>query len=171
MFFLVLALFLLVCGGLVVLTTQNLSTSVHLVFYSWQTPAIPVALWIVGAFLLGTLLLYLISVASAVDDRREIAALQKHISELEAEKARSLSLEPAKVPISPLASGSPQISARPTKVPTSPLTLGSAQIPAKPIKPSTGPLQLSSPFMPMPGIYASPQNNGVSALPAPDSYQ
>src|SRR5437762_875681 len=65
MFFVVLALFLLICGGLVVLTVQNLSTPVHLVFYTWHTPAVPVALWIVGAFLLGTLLLYLISVTSA----------------------------------------------------------------------------------------------------------
>jgi uncharacterized integral membrane protein len=96
MFFLVLALLLLVCGSLVVLTTQNLATSVQFVFYSWHTPAIPVALWIVGAFLLGALLLYLISVVSAVDDWHELNALRKRIAELEEEKMQSLSRGPAK---------------------------------------------------------------------------
>jgi hypothetical protein len=32
-------------------------------------------------------------------------------------------------------------------------------------------LQLSSSYIPMPGIYTSPQNNGASALPMPDSRQ
>jgi len=171
MFFLVLALFLLVCGGLVVLTTQNLSTPVHLVFYSWRTPAIPVALWIVGAFLLGTLLLYLISVASALDDRRELRSLRKRVSELEEEKMRSQSSGPARVPASPPVSGSPQVSTGPARIPTSPLASGNPHIPARPTRTSTGPLQLSSSYIPMPGIYTSPQNNGASALPMPDSRQ
>src|SRR6266566_944882 len=111
MFFVVLALFLLICGGLVVLTVQNLSTPVPLVFYTWHTPTAPVALWIVGAFLLGTLLLYLISVASALDDRRELRKLRKRVSELEEEKRQSLSQGLIRVPTPPLASGGPQVPA------------------------------------------------------------
>jgi len=171
MFFLVLALFLLVCGGLAVLTTQNLSTPVRLVFYSWHTPAIPVALWIVGAFLLGTLLLYLISVASALDDRRELRALHKRVSELEEEKMRSQSSGPVGVPASPLVPSNPQVSVGPTRAPTLPLASSNPHIPARPTRTSTGPLQLSSSYIPMPGIYTSPQNNGASALPTQDSRQ
>jgi len=152
MFFLVLALFLLICGGLVVLTVQNLSTPVHLVFYSWHIPAVPVALWIVGAFLLGTLLLYLISVTSALDDRRELRKLRKRISELEEEKRRSLPLGPARVPTLPLMPGSPQVPVGPTKAPT-------------------GPSQPPSSFIPMPGMHTPPQNGGASVLPIPDSRQ
>ena len=152
MFFVVLVLFLLICGGLVVLTVQNLSTPVHLVFYTWHTPTAPVALWIVGAFLLGTLLLYLISVASALDDRRELRKLRKRVSELEEEKMRSLSLGPARVPTSPLASGDPQVPVGPTRV-------------------SAEPLELPSSFIPMPGIHTSPPNSGASALPMPDFRQ
>jgi len=167
MFFLVLTLFLLICGGLVVLTTQNLSNPIHLVFYSWHTPAIPIALWIVGAFLLGTLLLYLISVVSALDDRRELRKLRKRVSELEEEKMRSLSLGPARVPTSSPASGSPQPPAGPARVPTLPLMPGGPQVPVGP----TGPLQPPSSFIPMPGMHTPPQNGGASALPIPDSRQ
>ncbi len=193
MFFVVLVLFLLICGGLVVLTVQNLSTPVHLVFYTWHTPTAPVALWIVGAFLLGTLLLYLISVASALDDRRELRKLRKRVSELEEEKMRSLSLGPARVPTfptsplasgdpqipagprriptSPLASGDPQIPAGPRRIPTSPLASGDPQVPVGPTRVSAEPLELPSSFIPMPGIHTSPPNSGASALPMPDFRQ
>ncbi len=192
MFFVVLALFLLICGGLVVLTVQNLSTPVHLVFYTWHTPAAPVALWIVGAFLLGTLLLYLISVASALGDRRKLRKLRKRVSELEEEKMRSLSLGPVRAPTSPPASGDPQIPMGPVRAPTSPLTpsgpqapmgprrvptsplgLGTdgPQVPMGPTRVLTEPLELPSSFIPMPGIHTSPPNSGASALPMPDFRQ
>jgi uncharacterized integral membrane protein len=189
MFFVVLALFLLICGGLVVLTVQNLSTPVPLVFYTWHTPTVPVALWIVGAFLLGTLLLYLISVASALDDHRELRKLRKRVSELEEEKMRSLSLGPARIPTSPLASGDPQIPVGPARIPTPPLPSGDPQIlagprriptsplgldpqvPVGPTRVSTEPLELPSSFIPMPGIHTSPPNSGASALPMPDFRQ
>ena len=171
MFFVVLVLFLLICGGLVVLTVQNLSTPVHLVFYTWHTPTAPVALWIVGAFLLGTLLLYLISVASALDDRRELRKLRKRVSELEEEKMRSLSLGPRRIPTSPLASGDPQIPAGPRRIPTSPLASGDPQVPVGPTRVSAEPLELPSSFIPMPGIHTSPPNSGASALPMPDFRQ
>jgi uncharacterized integral membrane protein len=172
MFFLVLALFLLTCGGLVVLTVQNLSTPVHLVFYTWHTPVVPMVLWIVGAFLLGTVLLYLISVASALEDHRELRELRKRVSKLEEEKRQSQSQGPIRVSTPPLALGGPQVPAELARVPISPPVSSNLQIPARPTMTSTGQLQLSSsPFIPMPGIPTSPQNSGVSALPTPDSRQ
>jgi len=163
MFFVVLVLFLLICGGLVVLTVQNLSTPVHLVFYTWHTPTAPVALWIVGAFLLGTLLLYLISVASALDDRRELRKLRKRVSELEEEKMRSLSLGPRRIPTSPLASGDPQIPAGPRRIPTSPLASGDPQVPAGPRRIPTSPLASGDPQIP-----AGPRRIPTSPLASGD---
>jgi uncharacterized integral membrane protein len=185
MFFVVLALFLLICGGLVVLTIQNLPTPVQFVFYTWHTPVTPAIFWIVGAFLLGALLFYLMLVVSARDDRRELRKLRKRVSELEEEKARSLSLGPARapapgdpqalagpprMPTSPPASGGPQVPMGPRRIPSSPLGLD-AQIPMQPTGAPVEQLELSSPFMPMPGIYPSPPNSGASTLPMPDFRQ
>jgi uncharacterized integral membrane protein len=83
MFFLILLLFLLVCGGLAALTIFNFATQVHIVFLSWQSPDLPIGLWMLMAFFLGALLLYFVSVTSAWADRREIRKLRKHNLELQ----------------------------------------------------------------------------------------
>jgi uncharacterized integral membrane protein len=83
MFFLILLLFLLVCGGMAALTILNFSTQVHIVLLSWQSPDLPIGMWILIAFFLGALLLYFVSVASAWSDRREIKKLRKHVLELQ----------------------------------------------------------------------------------------
>ncbi|GCE13439.1 LapA family protein [Tengunoibacter tsumagoiensis] len=83
MFYLVL-LFLLVFGGvLTVVAVDNLSTPVHVSLLLWATPDLPIGLWIVTAFLLGALLLYIVSAISAWHERREIRKLRKRIGQLE----------------------------------------------------------------------------------------
>ena len=103
MFFLVLLLFLLVCGGLAVLTIFNFATQVHLVFMSWHSPDLPIGMWMLITFFVGALLLYLVSIVSAWADRREIKklrkrnlALQQQILELQQQAI--LSRPPAFVP-------------------------------------------------------------------------
>ena len=83
MFVLILLLFILVGGICAVITVENLTTPVHLTLFGWQTPDIPVGLFILSAFLLGALLLYLVSFLSAWNDKRELKNLHKRISELE----------------------------------------------------------------------------------------
>ena len=91
----ILILFLLICGGLAIVTALNLSTQVHLSLFTWQTPDLPVGFWVMAAFFLGALLLYLVSVASALGDRREIKTLRKRIAELE-----QLPASASKIPMS-----------------------------------------------------------------------
>jgi len=83
MFYLILVLFLLVCGGLAVLTVLNFTTQVHIVLFSWRSPDLPIGMWILLAFFLGALLLYLVSLVSAWSDRRKIKKLQKNVAELQ----------------------------------------------------------------------------------------
>src|SRR5690348_17208274 len=90
-FYLLLLIFLLIGGGLALITWQNLSGSVQLVFFNWHTPHLPAGLWLIGCFLLGALLLYLISTLSALRERRELKELRKRVAELEQEKAQAQS--------------------------------------------------------------------------------
>lgn len=96
MFYLILLLFLLVCGGLAVLTILNFTTQVHVVLFSWQSPDLPIGMWILLAFFLGALLLYFVSLASAWSDRRKIKKLQRNVAELQeqllATKQQSVSM-------------------------------------------------------------------------------
>ncbi|SRR6266567_8554493 len=81
--YLILFIFVLVGGTLALLAAQNFSTEVQLMLFTWQTPRIPFGLVIAAAFLLGALLLYIVSALSAVSDRREVKKLRKRIAELE----------------------------------------------------------------------------------------
>lgn len=83
MLYIILVLFLLVGGALTVLTIQNFSNPTHLMLFAWLTPALPVGLLVLFAFLLGALLLYLVSVLSAWRDKREISRLNKRVEGLE----------------------------------------------------------------------------------------
>lgn len=83
MFVLIMLLFLLVCGGMAALTILNFSTQVHIVLLSWQSPDLPIGMWILIAFFLGALLLYFVSVVSAWSDRRDIKNLRKRVLELQ----------------------------------------------------------------------------------------
>ncbi|GHO83055.1 LapA family protein [Dictyobacter formicarum] len=105
MFYLILLLFLLVCGGLAVLTILNFTTQVHIVLFSWQSPDLPIGMWILLAFFLGALLLYFVSLVSAWSDRRKIKKLQQNVAELQEQ------LLATKQPVSmPGLSSSPNVS-------------------------------------------------------------
>lgn len=115
MFFVILILFLLVGGALTILTIQNLmSPYIHVAFFTWQTPALPVGLVILLSFLLGAFLLYLVSAVSAWRDRREIRRLRKQVTQLEQQMASGVgyapihpgTIQPGNAPIMPMP-GSP----------------------------------------------------------------
>lgn len=82
----VLVIFVLVGGVLAVLAFENFATltiEVHLRVFGWHTPALPLGLVLLLAFLLGALLLYVVTVLSAWRDRRQLAKLRKRVAELE----------------------------------------------------------------------------------------
>lgn len=83
MIYFTLLLVLLVGGTLTVITIQNLDVLVPLSVFSWQTPMLPLGLLIALAFVLGAVLLYVISFASAWHDMRELRRMRQRIAELE----------------------------------------------------------------------------------------
>jgi uncharacterized integral membrane protein len=102
MLFLILLLFILAGGIFAVITVENLSTSVHLILFGWQTPELPVGLLILAAFLLGALLLYVVSFLSAWGDKSELRELHKRMSELEQQQTMQQRPPVAQPPMSPM---------------------------------------------------------------------
>ncbi len=100
MFFLIFLLFLLVIGALAVIVMQNLSMTLHITLFSWQSPDLPVSLWIIGAFFVGALLLYLVSLASAWHDLKEMKKLKKRVAELEQQALLNTPRTPTAPPMS-----------------------------------------------------------------------
>ena len=97
MFFLALFLFTLIACALIIVVVQNLATQVHLFLFAWQLPTLPVGLILLGAFILGALLLYIISALFALRDLREKRQLRKRVEVLEQQ------LREQAVPITPVA--------------------------------------------------------------------
>jgi uncharacterized integral membrane protein len=83
--FLTLVVFLLVGGVLTLITLQNLNTLTHLNLYFWQTPEFPVGLLLIGAMLLGAVLVYLIAFLAAAEERRELQRLRRRVVDAEAQ--------------------------------------------------------------------------------------
>ncbi len=83
MFYLVLFIFALAGSALVVLTIENITTQVQFAVFAWQSPNLPLGLVVLIAFILGALLLYIVSALSALRDRNEKKRLRKRVSELE----------------------------------------------------------------------------------------
>jgi uncharacterized integral membrane protein len=82
----VLIIFVLAGGVLAVLTYENFATltvEVHLTVFRWHTPALPLGVVLLFAFLSGALLLYVVTVLSALRDRRQLARLRRRVAELE----------------------------------------------------------------------------------------
>jgi uncharacterized integral membrane protein len=94
--FLALVVFLLVGGVFTVITLQNLNTLTHLNLYFWQTPEFPVGLLLIGAMLLGAILVYLIAFLAATEERRELQYLRQRVVDAEAQK-NQVALQPTAV--------------------------------------------------------------------------
>ncbi len=102
MVYLVLLICLLVGSALTIVALQNLSTEVQFMLFTWSTPRIPLGLPVLVAFLLGALVLYIVSLLSAVQDRREVRRLRRRVSELERAAVRAPSGPLQKAPSGPL---------------------------------------------------------------------
>lgn len=97
MFYLILVLLLLVGGSLTWITIHNLSSQQALDVFIWQTPMLPVGLLVLLAFLMGALLLYIVSILSALADHFEMRRLRKRVAELERQREANVQ-EPAPAP-------------------------------------------------------------------------
>jgi uncharacterized integral membrane protein len=105
MFYLILLVFVLIGGILAAITIGNLLTMVHLVLFTWQAPAIPLGLLLLLFFLLGALLLYLVSFLSAWNDKREMSSLRRRVAQLEQQvKEQEQAKRPNTMPLAPGAS-------------------------------------------------------------------
>ena len=91
MMYLVLLICLLVGSALTIVALQNLSTEVQFMLFTWSTPPVQLGILVLVAFLLGALVLYIVSILSAVQDRRELRRLRRRITELERAAARAQS--------------------------------------------------------------------------------
>ncbi|GAC1398154.1 MAG: hypothetical protein NVS4B12_00710 [Ktedonobacteraceae bacterium] len=107
MVYVVLFIFALVGSALVVLTVENLATQVQFAVFAWQSPNVPLGLVVLIAFILGALLLYIVSALSALRDRSEKRRLRKRVSELEQQlatltPATPQSVIPSQTPVVPM---------------------------------------------------------------------
>lgn len=102
MIILVLLLFLLAGGIFAAITVENLTTSVHLTLFGLQTPELPVGFLILSAFLVGALLLYLVSLLSARNDKNTLNELHGRINELEQQQTMQQRPPTVPSPMSPL---------------------------------------------------------------------
>jgi uncharacterized integral membrane protein len=89
-FYVVLLLIVLLGGALAVLVIENfsvLATATQLSFFIWRMPLLPMGLWLLISCLYGALLLYLLSILSALWERRELKMLRQRVAELEQAQA------------------------------------------------------------------------------------
>ncbi len=93
----------LVGGTLAVVVIQNfstLATAVHLSFFVWRAPTLPMGLWLLISCLFGALTLYIFTLVSALQERRELRMLRRRVAELEQAQV-SMSGDPLRVFPSP----------------------------------------------------------------------
>ncbi len=91
MLYIVLLVIVLVGGTLAVLVIENFSafaSATQLSFFIWQTPPLPIGLWLLISCLFGAVVLYVISVTTALQERRELHMLRKRLAELEQAQVR-----------------------------------------------------------------------------------
>jgi uncharacterized integral membrane protein len=96
MFFVIFVLFLIFAGVLTVITVQNLDTPVMLAIFTWHTPSLPLGLVVVFSFVLGALLLYVVSLLSAWREGRQIKQLRQRVAQLE--QGQVSNMAPASLP-------------------------------------------------------------------------
>lgn len=100
--YLILVLLLLVGSALIWITLHNLSSQQALDVFIWHTPPLPVGLLILLMFLLGALLLYTVSILSALHDYSSMRQLRKRVAELE----QQIAAKAQEPPLPPTTSGS-----------------------------------------------------------------
>lgn len=83
MLYIAIILFSLVTVGVAVLAFENISNDVTLTVINGQTLHLSVGLLLLLAFILGAVLLYLITVTGAVQERQELKQLRMRVAELE----------------------------------------------------------------------------------------
>ena len=86
MFYLVLLLIVLLGGALAVLVIENfsmLATATQFSFFIWHMPPLPMGLWLLISCLYGAAMIYLLSILSALRERRELKMLRQRVAELE----------------------------------------------------------------------------------------
>ena len=93
MLYIVIILFLIFSGILAVVAFENFTTQVQISLFGWQSPVLPLGLLILLVFVLGAVLLYLVSATSAWQDWREMRQLRARNAELEAVIARRLAMQ------------------------------------------------------------------------------
>jgi len=79
--------FVLVTAGLAVLAFENFLSDVSLTLIFWSTPPLPLGWILFLSFLLGDAMLFLVAVAAAMDERRELKRLRGRVKELEGKVA------------------------------------------------------------------------------------
>lgn len=109
MLYLVLIVFLIVGGALTVITVQNFAAQhAHVALFIWQTPELPVGLLVLLSFLLGALVLYLVSALSALRDRSELRRMQRRVAELEQQLASVTTQQAVVQPVQNIATPLPE---------------------------------------------------------------
>ena len=83
MLYIVIILFLIFSGVLAVVAFENFTTQVQVSFFAWQSPDLPLGLLLLLVFVLGAVLLYLVSAATALHDWSELRRLRLRVQELE----------------------------------------------------------------------------------------
>ena len=146
MLYIVIILFLLFSGVLAVVAFENFMTQVQIVIFAWQSPNLPLGLLLLLVFVLGAVLLYLVSAASAWQDWRELRRLHGRIDELEA-VIQQHTIVPAPQEVQGVqgvqeAQGTPE---------------GQGTQPSQPVQPMQPP-----PIVPMPGMPTKPD---ISDMP------
>src|SRR5260370_14560553 len=90
----VLVVIVLFGGVFAVLVIENFSAFAavtRLSFFLWQTPPLPVGLWLLISCLFGACMLYLASAIAAIHERRELRMLRQRVAELDHLQAKTTS--------------------------------------------------------------------------------
>jgi uncharacterized integral membrane protein len=85
--FLIFVVILLIGGLVTYIAVQNLMPPVQLDLFSWHIRGYPLGMWLIAAFLCGAIVLYLISMLSALEDRHKMKVLRKRVVALEEQVA------------------------------------------------------------------------------------
>jgi len=81
--FLILIVVLLFGGLMAYIAVQNLTQPVQLDLFIWHIRNFPLGVWLVAAFLSGAVMLYLVSMLSALKDRHTMKVLRRRVLALE----------------------------------------------------------------------------------------